>query len=299
MRDTVTAATKARSEDPAGQRDNRENRHCDLAPRHRTHLTQLRRGPSRHTRAVGDRRRIHEVGDERREHEEHKADRQEPQHPAGPGHVNLRDRSRHLGGQEVGRLARDEHRARETRRRERDPEQVRANRARILRRRRAVQRRDVLDDGIDRAGAARGVRRHERRQHEIRQRDRVPEAERSRSKSGDERQCDPPAEPGHLISQRERGRGEHEPDDLVAESRERPADGFGRCRFDEAEPGRDADAQHADGRTRQRLSDEAGNHEDEQREIAPGAGLQARRHGQHQHQTAEARRHQPSLSRIG
>jgi hypothetical protein len=131
-----------------------------------------------------------------------------------------------------------------------------------------------------RPAAPRRVGRREGREDDVREHDRVAEAERVAAHLPHEAEGEPPAEAGSLVAEREHERSENEPHGRVRKARERPLDRVGGLRLDEPEDRRHGDSRDANGGRRDRLEDEPHDDGAEQGEEIPGRGLQALRHGQ-------------------
>ena len=214
-------------------------------------------------------------------------------HPSRPADLDVRNLPRQLGRQEIGGHRRDEHRARHRRRRKRRPAEIGADGARVLCWRRTIEWRDVLHHRIDHAAAARHVGRHEWREDEIGKRDRIAQPQRASAERPDEQERDATPESGDLVTERKGRRRKHQPDDIVAETRERPAHGRRRRVANEPKRGRGAEADEANHGRRHGLGHETGHDECEERRVMPGGRGQAGRNRQQQERAAEPERHDP------
>ncbi len=87
----------------------------------------------------------------------------------------------------------------------------------------AIDARDVADDRIDRAAAARGVGRRRRRQHEIGEGDRIAEPDGAAAEAVHQQQREPPAEPALAVADREHEGADDQPHRAFGKAAQHPA----------------------------------------------------------------------------
>ncbi|MET4831524.1 hypothetical protein ABIF44_000931 [Bradyrhizobium japonicum] len=142
----------------------------------------------------------------------------------------------------------------------------------------AVDARDVADDGIDDAAAARGVGWRRWGQQEVRHRDRVAETERVAAEPLHQHQRDAAAELALAITDREYERADDQPHRALGKSCQHPAQRFAGIGIDIAGDARDRQPDEPDRADRHRFKDESGDDGREHGKIVPLIGVETRRH---------------------
>ena len=145
----------------------------------------------------------------------------------------------------------------------------------------AIDARDVADDRIDGAAAARGIGRRRRRQHEVGERHRIAETDGAAAEAVHQHQREPPAEAALAVSDREHEGADDQPHRAFGKAAQHPAQRFVGIVFDIAHHAGDRQADQADRADRHRFQDQAGDHGGEYREIMPLIGVET---GRNRHQ---------------
>ncbi len=257
--------------DPSHQRQQGEHGHGHLAPGDSAQGIQFGFRPGYNFSTALDLRRIEEIAEQGRGGKEQNADGQEALHPFHPRNVDVGHLPGDVSCKKVGRQSGKEHGAGDVRDREPRPHQIGPDLARVLVRERTVQRWNVLHHRVDGASAAGGVRRHERRQNQVGERDGIPQPEGALPQPLHQQERDPSAQSGGLVADGKDSSGEDEPHGVIGETGECPFDGFGGRLADEHECRCDGDADEPDGRTRQRFCDQCGDDGREQGKVMPGS----------------------------
>ena len=154
----------------------------------------------------------------------------------------------------------------------------------------AVDPRDVADDGIDGAAAARGIRRRRRRQHEVGEGDGIAEADGVAAEAAHQHQGQPAAETALAVSDREHEGADDQPHRAFGKARQHPAQRFVGVGFDIAGYAGHRQADQADSTDRHRFQDQPGNDGGEQCEVVPLVGVET---GRDRHQI----KHEPDAQR--
>lgn len=266
----------ARARDPQEHREHDQAEHDPFVARHRAHACELFRRPFGDFGAALHLRPAHEIAEQRDEQHQDDAERREADEPLAPAHL---DPDRLLGDRECRRIGRkrgEEQRARDSGRSKSGPHHIGADLAGGRSRLGAVDARDVADDGIDDAAAARGVGRCRRREQEIRHRHGITEAERIAAEALHQYERDAAAERALAIADREHEGADDQPHRAFGKSRQHPAQRLGRVRIDIATDASDGQPDQADRADRHRFQDQAGDDRREYCKIVPLVDVESR-----------------------
>ncbi len=224
-----------------------------------------------HLRPAGD------IGQQRHQQQQRNSERCEACEPLRPADLHVGDLLGDAQRRGIGRQRGQEQRAGHRGGRKRGPHHIGADSARRGSGLRAVDPRNVADDGIDRAAAARGIGRRRRSQHEVRERHRIAETDRAAAEAAHQHQGEPSAKSALAISDREHESADDQPHRAFGEATQHPSQRFIGIGFDIARDPGNGQADQPDRAHRHGFKDQAGDDGCEQREVVPLIGVETGR----------------------
>ena len=266
--------------DPQKHRQQHQRRHDPFVARQRPHRLEFVRTPFDDFRAFLHLRPADHVTEQRHQDQQQDAERREADEPLRPADVDAGDL---LGDGErrgIRRQRGQEQRACHRGGRKRRPHHIGADPAGGRPGFGAVDARNVADDRIDGAAAARGVRRRRRRQHEVGEGNGIAEPDGAAAEAVHQQQSEPPAEPALAVADREHEGADDQPHRAFGKPAQHPAQRLVGVVLDISRDTRDRQADDADGADRHRFQDQSGDHGSKDRKIVPLIGVEAGRNRQ-------------------
>ena len=263
--------------DPQEHRQQHQGGHDPFVARQRPHRLELVRTPFDDFGAFLHLRPADHVTQERHQDQQQDTEGRKTYEPLRPADVDACDL---LGDGERSRIRRQrgqEQRTRHRGGRERRPHHIGADPAGRRPRFRAIDARDVADDRIDGAAAARGVGRCRRRQHEIGEGDRIAEPDGAAAEAVHQQKRQPSAEPALAVADREHEGADDQPHRAFGKPAQHPAQRLVGIVLDISRDARECQTDDADGADRHRFQDEPGDDSGKDRKIVPLIGVEAGR----------------------